>query len=63
MEEEKKSLEGLGKLDLIAVKNFPSWDHMYKIVDFLNKSLKEHNLMFGLKKGEQGTMSISIYEV
>jgi len=52
-----------GKLDLIAVKSFPAWDEMYRIVDFLNKSLKEHHLMFGLKNGEHETMIISIYEV
>ena len=65
MEEEKCSLEkkSLGKMELIAVKNFAAWDDMYKIVDFLNKSLKEHNLMFGLRNGEKGTMSITIYEV
>jgi hypothetical protein len=50
-------------MELIAVKNFPAWENMYKIVDFLNKSLKDHHLMFGLKSGEQGTMSITIYEV
>jgi hypothetical protein len=65
MEEGKSSLEtkGSGKMELIAVKNFPAWENMYKIVDFLNKSLKDHHLMFGLKSGEQGTMSITIYEV
>lgn len=60
MEEEKK--KSLGKMELIAVKN--AWDDMYQIVDFSNKSLKEYNLMFGLKNGEQqGSMSITIYEV
>ncbi len=46
MEENKIDL---GKMELIAVKNFPSWDEMYRIVDFLNKSLKQYHLMFGLK--------------
>lgn len=50
------------KLELIAVKNFPASPDLYKVVDFLNKSLKQQKLMFGLTKKED-TMTISIYEV
>ncbi len=50
------------KLELIALKTFTANDQMYKIVDFLNKSLKQQKIMFGLtKKGD--SMTVSIYEV
>lgn len=52
-----------GKLELVATKNFSSSDELYKVVDFLNKSLKQHNLMFGLKNSEKNEMIITIYEV
>ncbi|MEL7567946.1 MAG: YpmA family protein [Dehalobacterium sp.] len=61
MEEEKNS--NGGKIELIAMRSFSAWDDMYQIVDFLNKSLKDYNLMFGLKNGEKGSMCITIYEV
>lgn len=52
-----------GKMELIAAKNFSSWDELYKVVDFLNKNLSGYNLMFGLKYAEGNTMTITIYEV
>lgn len=53
-----------GKMELIAVKSFPEYSEMYRVVDFLNKSLKERRLMFGLTKDRQtGSMTITIYEV
>ncbi len=52
------------KLELIAAKGFKQYDEMYKIVDYLNKNLKHKNVMFGLTKNkENGSMTISIYEV
>ncbi|MCL6638353.1 MAG: YpmA family protein [Firmicutes bacterium] len=52
-----------GKLELIAVKTFKEYEEMYKVVDFLNKTLKDKNLIFGLTRDSaKGTMSISIYE-
>lgn len=52
-----------GKLELIAVKSFTATDEMYKVVDFLNRSLKERNLMFGMTKNRaENTITISIYE-
>ena len=52
-----------GKLELISMKTFKSYDDMYKVVDFLNKTLKDKRVIFGLTKNiEQGTMTISIYE-
>lgn len=53
-----------GKLQLIATRSFAKYDEMYRVVDFLNKSLKEKKVMFGLtKKKDTGEMVISIYEV
>ena len=52
-----------GKLELISMKTFKSNDDMYKVVDFLNKTLKDKKVIFGLTKNiKQGTMTISIYE-
>ncbi len=50
-------------LNLIAWQDFASRDDMYEIVDFLNKSMKKYNLMFGLRKTEDEKMTITIYEV
>lgn len=51
------------KLELIATKNFEYYEDMYKVVDFLNKNLKEHKVMLGLRQEkEDGRLSISIYE-
>lgn len=51
-----------GKLELIATQRIGVNGELYKIVDFLNKNLKNHRLMFGLTKKED-TMVISVYEV
>lgn len=54
--------EQKGKLELIATQRVNANSEMYKIIDFLNKNLKEHKVMFGLAKKDD-TMVISIYEV
>lgn len=52
-----------GKLELIATKTFKPYDEMYKVVDFLNKNLKDKRVMFGLtRNNETGSLIISIYE-
>ncbi|HMM05507.1 MAG TPA: DUF4264 family protein [Clostridiales bacterium] len=53
------------KLKFIAQKNFKKRDDMYEIVDFLNKSLKEYHLMFGLTNDadDKEKYMIRIYEV
>lgn len=51
-----------GKLELIAIQRFSVNGELYKVIDFLNKNLKEYKLMFGLTKKED-TMVISVYEV
>jgi hypothetical protein len=59
-----ESIRTEGKLQLLAIKTLSSHDELYKVVDFLNKTLKEHHLMFGLTKNNRdNTMTISIYEV
>ena len=58
-----KSGQDQGKLDLIASKSFAVSDELVYIIDFLNKSLKAKNLMFGVTKSkEENTMTVNIYE-
>lgn len=54
--------ESQNKLELIATKEFKTYSDMYKVVDFLNKNLKDKRLLFGLSKTNNGNMLISIYE-
>ncbi|AEV68463.1 YpmA family protein [Acetivibrio clariflavus] len=49
------------KLELKAKVQVESNIELYKVVDFLNKNLKDKNLIFGLSK-ENDKMTISIYE-
>jgi uncharacterized FlaG/YvyC family protein len=51
-----------GKLELIAVQKFAANSELYKIIDFLNRSLKKQNLLFGLSKDNE-EMIISVYVV
>ena len=51
-----------GKLDLIATQRLSVNGELYKVVDFLNKNLKDYKLMFGLTKKDD-KMVISVYEV
>ena len=61
MEEEHKDP---GKLELIAFKSFSANDELVYVVDFLNKSLKDKKIMFGLTKNKKTSqMTINIYDV
>jgi hypothetical protein len=52
------------RLEPVAIKTLTANDELYKVVDFLNKALKEKRVMFGLtKNGMENTMTITIYEV
>ena len=51
-----------GKIELIASQRVGVNGELYKVVDFLNKNLKEYHLMFGLRKKDE-KMIISVYEV
>ncbi|MBM7581333.1 diaminopimelate epimerase [Caldicoprobacter guelmensis] len=57
---EKESINSHAVMAVLDIKNFPD---LYKIVDFLNKNLKDRGLIFGLTKKDDETMRISIYEV
>ena len=60
LEEEQKDQ---GKLELIAFKSFTTNDELVYVIDFLNKSLKDKNIMFGLTKDKEAAqMTINIYE-
>jgi len=54
--------EQKGRLELVATQRVSANAEMYKVIDFLNKNLKGHKVMFGLTKKDD-TMVISIYEV
>ncbi|NLT20095.1 MAG: YpmA family protein [Syntrophomonadaceae bacterium] len=55
--------EDNGKLELIAFKTFSANSELVYIIDFLNKNLKQKNIMFGLTKDkEKEEMTINIYE-
>lgn len=52
-----------GKLELIALKSFSTNYELVYVIDFLNKSLKDKKIMFGLSKDKQADqMTIKIYE-
>jgi hypothetical protein len=52
-----------GKLVLIAHKTFKADPELVYIVDFLNKTLKDKHIMFGLTKDrDKEEMTINIYE-
>ena len=54
--------EGQGKIELISSLRLGVNGELYKVVDFLNKNLKDRRLMFGLTKKDD-KMVISVYEV
>lgn len=48
-------------LNIIGVMEFNEYEEMYKIVDFLNKNLKDRDLIFGLTR-ENGKDKLFIYD-
>lgn len=51
------------KLILKAAKGFSNYDEMYKVVDYINKNIKDKGVMLGLTKDkENNKMNINIYE-
>jgi len=51
------------RLVTLATQTIHHSDPMYYTVDFLNRTLKEKGLVFGLTKGEEeGTLQIAVYE-
>lgn len=54
-------MQKVDRLELKSTLEIESNAELYKVVDFLNKNLKDKRLIFGLsKKGKK--MQISIYE-
>jgi hypothetical protein len=52
------------RLEIIAAKTFKAYDEMYKVVDYLNKTLKHKKIMFGLtRNSETQEVTITIYEI
>ncbi|MDK2822958.1 MAG: hypothetical protein PWQ67_1826 [Clostridia bacterium] len=52
------------KLVVKAINDFSPYPEMYKVIDFLNKNLKEKQIILGLTKDkEKNKMTITIYEV
>lgn len=52
------------KFELIAQKSFPANDDLVRVVDFLNRTLKDRKIIFGLSlQKEKNEMTMSIYEV
>lgn len=52
------------KLIPFATKTLPADEKLFRMVDFLNKSLKEENIMFGITKDSvKNTMTVSIYRL
>lgn len=62
MDDKINPSDSQGKIELIASQRVGVNGELYKVVDFLNKNLKGHRLMFGLRKKED-QMIISVYEV
>lgn len=55
--------EDKNKLEIIATKTLTASDELVRLVDFLNKNLKNKRIMFGITKDkENNQMTISIYE-
>lgn len=59
----KNEAEKEAKLELIASRSFPDYEDMYKVIDFLNKHIKDKGIILGLTKDkETGEAHINIYE-
>ncbi len=54
-------MENAKKLELMASKEVVYNEELYIIVDFLNKSLKDRNIIFGLAMDGRDKAVISIY--
>ncbi len=49
-------------LELLATQTFSTYTEMHRVVDFLNKTLKEYDIIFGLTRDAKGRMTINIYK-
>ncbi|HOO12455.1 MAG TPA: YpmA family protein [Bacillota bacterium] len=51
-----------GKLQLLAAKEIAYYEELYVLVDFLNRSLKDKGLVFGLTREGDDKAIIKIYK-
>ena len=51
-----------GKMQLKALLEVSAYSELYKLIDFLNKNLKDKDLIFGLAQVED-KMTVKIYEI
>lgn len=57
-------MEPNDKLTMIASQTIQECEDFYKVVDFLNRTLKEKGVLFGLRKiKDEPKMTLYIYEV
>jgi len=60
---EIRHMDNQGKLELKATLEVGNNFELYKVIDFLNRTLKDKNLIFGLSlKEKDRKMVISVYE-
>jgi hypothetical protein len=59
---EGKAMNDNKRLEPLATKRLEYNEELYLLVDFLNKNLKDRNLIFGLTLEEDGKAVISIYD-
>jgi hypothetical protein len=58
-----KTGEQKPQLRLLATCSFSASDELYRVVDFLNKTLKYKKVLFGLAKdGKTQEITISVYQ-
>lgn len=50
------------KLELIATQTIPYNENLYILIDFLNRTLKHKDLIFGVSQ-KNDEMLVSIYEI
>lgn len=61
---EEHKVEEKGKLEILASITIQESEDLYKVVDFLNRTLKEKRVIFGLKKVKnEPKMTLYIYEI
>lgn len=64
MTPETRDGEQGGKFELIAQKSFTANEELVRVVDFLNRNLKDRKIIFGLSlQKDKNEMTLSIYEV
>ncbi len=51
------------QIKLVASRQFASSGDFHQVVTFLNRTLKDDNLIFGLSRDEEGIYRLNIYRV